>query len=257
MKQQPRGELVIDSHQHPHAGVPQVMEELGIDVSVLLPVGREALRRAREMAEEEPAKYVPFFWIDVADVERSVEELKAAAGEWGCKGVKFQLLLQHRYASDRQLYPVYEACSELGLVVLFHTGAVAFPREFGIPHLTKYGHPMPVDEVAFDFPELRIILAHLGGNYSYEALILAEKHEHLFLDTAYLPFFCERLLPAVTPGELIERAVRVLGPERVLYAYEGLPPSAIRELTIPEQSKRQILGLNAARLFGLPDANGG
>jgi len=128
---------------------------------------------------------------------------------------------------------------------------VPFPHEFGIPHRTRFGHPMPIDDVAFDFPDLRVILAHMGGNYHYEALILAEKHPNIFMDTAYLPFFCERLLPAVTPVQLIERAVRVLGPDHILYAYEGLPPSAVRACRIPEQAKRQILGLNAQRLFGL------
>jgi predicted TIM-barrel fold metal-dependent hydrolase len=244
--------MVIDSHQHPSDRVPQVMAELGIDVSVLLPVGEEALGRARRMALDEPGRYVPFFWIDVANVERSVAELTAAAGEWGCKGVKFQLLLQHLYANDRRLYPVYEKCAELGLVVTFHTGAVAFTEEFGIPHITKYAHPLPADEVAFDFPDLRIILAHMGGNWHYEALIVAEKHENVFMDTAYLPFFCKRMLPDVTPAQIIERAVEVLGPQRILYAYEGLPPSVIRELSIPRQAREQILGLNAARLFALP-----
>ena len=100
--------MIVDSHQHPHPDVPQVMAELGIDVSVLLPVGVEALRRVPQMARQSPGKYVPFFWIDVADIGRSIEELKAAVDEWGCKGVKFQLLLQHLYASDRRLYPVYE-----------------------------------------------------------------------------------------------------------------------------------------------------
>jgi len=83
------------------------MEEFGMDVSVLLPVGSDAVRRARQMAEDAPGKYVPFFWIDVDHVARSVDELKAAADEWGVRGVKFQLLLQHCYASDRRLYPVY------------------------------------------------------------------------------------------------------------------------------------------------------
>lgn len=243
--------MVVDCHQHPHDSVVEVMAEHGFDVSVLLPVGAAAMARARKMAEDAPRKYVPFFWIDVSDLERSVGDLGAAAGQWGCKGVKFQLLLQHLYANDRRLYPVYEKCAELGLAVTFHTGAVAFTREFGIPHRTKYAHPLPADDVAFDFPELRIILAHMGGNWHYEALIVAEKHENVFLDTAYLPFFCERMLPPVTAGQLIERAVRVLGPERVLYAYEGLPPAVVRELDIPEEGKRLILGGNAARLFGL------
>jgi len=245
--------MIVDSHQHPNASVPEVMAKHGIDVSVLLPVGNEAVGHVREMVERSPEKYVPFFWIDVENIQRSVAELKDAAAEWGCKGVKFQLLLQHCYANDRRLYPVYETCSELGLVVLFHTGAVAFPREFGIPHITKYGHPLPIDEVAFDFPQLRIILAHMGGNYHYEALIIAEKHEHVFMDTAYLPFFCKRMLPQVTPGQLITRAVEILGAERILYGYEGLPPSAVKELPLAEEAKRLILGGNAARLFGLED----
>ena len=243
--------MVIDSHQHPGEHVPQVMAARGIAGSVLLRVGEEALGQARRRALAAPGRYVPFFWIDVANVERSVAELEAAVAEWGCRGVKFQLLLQHLYASDRKLYAVYETCERLGLVVTFHTGAVAFPQEFGIPHITKYAHPLPVDEVAFDFPDLRIILAHMGGNWHYEALIVAEKHENVFLDTAYLPFFCKRMLPRVRPGELIARGIEVLGPERILYAYEGLPPSVVRELDVPAAAREQVLGGNAARLFGL------
>jgi len=243
--------MVVDAHQHPHDDLPQFMAERGIDVSVLLPVGPDACRKAQAMARADPKRYVPFFWIDLADVARSVAEMTSAAAAGLCKGVKFQLLLQHVYANDRVLYPVYERCAELGLVVTFHTGAVAFPREFGIPHVTKYAHPMPIDEVAFDFPGLRIILAHLGGNWHYEALILAEKHENLYMDTAYLPFFCRRLLPRVTPGELIERAVGILGPERIVYGCEGLLPEVIEGLDLPEPARRRILGGNAAELLGL------
>jgi len=243
--------MIVDSHQHPHSSVPEVMEQYGIDVSVLLPVGKEALSRIQDMVKESPEKYVPFFWIDVENIERSIEELESAVGEWGCKGVKFQTLLQHRYPNDRELYPVYEKALELGLVVLFHSGAVAFTQEFGIPHITKYAHPLHADEVAFDFPDMHIILAHMGGNYFYEALIMAEKHANIFVDTAYLPFFCKRMLPDVTPIQMIQRGVEILGPERILYAYEGLPPSVIQESELPEESKRLILGLNAARLFGL------
>jgi len=245
--------MIIDSHQHPHSSVPQIMEQYGIDMSVLLPVGSEALGRIPQMVKESPEKYIPFFWIDVGDIERSIEALQAAVQDWGCKGVKFQTLLQHCYPDERRLYPVYEKCSELGLVVLFHSGAVAFTQEFGIPHITKYAHPLSADEVAFDFPEMSIILAHMGGNYFYEALMMAEKHDNIFLDTAYLPFFCKRMLPDVTPIQMIQRGVEILGPERILYAYEGLPPSVIQESEMAEESKQLILGLNAMKLFKLLD----
>jgi len=227
------------------------MEQYGIDMSVLLPVGTEALHRIPQMVKESPGKYIPFFWIDVENIEQSVEDLQAAVQEWGCKGVKFQTLLQHCYPNERRLYPVYEKCSELGLVVLFHSGAVAFTQEFGIPHITKYAHPLHADEVAFDFPEMSIILAHMGGNYFYEALMMAEKHDNIFLDTAYLPFFCKRMLPDVTPIQMIQRGVEILGHDRILYAYEGLPPSVVQDSEMPEESKKLILGLNAAKLFKL------
>ena len=243
--------MIIDSHQHPHSSVPQIMEQYGIDMSVLLPVGSEALGRIPQMVKESPEKYIPFFWIDVGDIERSIEALQVAVQDWGCKGVKFQTLLQHCYPNERRLYPVYEKCSELGLVVLFHSGAVAFTQEFGIPHITKYAHPLHADEVAFDFPEMSIILAHMGGNYFYEALMMAEKHSNIFLDTAYLPFFCKRMLPDVAPIQMIQRGVEILGPERILYAYEGLPPSVIQESEMAEESKKLILGLNAVKLFRL------
>jgi predicted TIM-barrel fold metal-dependent hydrolase len=243
--------MVIDSHQHPHSSVPEIMKQYGIDMSVLLPVGEEARLRVQQMVKDSPGKYIPFFWIDVENIERSIEDLEAAVEGWGCRGIKFQPLLQHCYANERRLYPVYEKCLELGLVVLWHSGAVAFTQEFGIPHITKYAHPIHIDEVAFDFPELSIILAHMGGNYFYEALMMAEKHDSILLDTAYLPFFCKRMLPDVTPIQIIKRGVEILGPERILYAYEGLEPSVVRDSRLSEEAKQMILGLNAARLFGL------
>ena len=245
--------MIIDSHQHPMPEVPQIMVEHGIDVSVLLPVGPGAFDRARAMLRQAPEKYITFFWIDIDDISQSLIDLASAVSEVGVRGLKFQPLLQHFRADERRLYPVYEKCLDLGLAVLFHTGAVAFYQEYGIPHLTKYGHPMPVDQVAYDFPDLPVILAHLGGNYFYEAMILAEKHDNIYLDTAYLPFYCRRLLPDVTPIQMITRAAEIVGPERILYGCEGLSPRVIQDSTLPDDAKKAILGGNAARLLNIPE----
>ncbi len=72
-------------------------------------------------------------------------------------------------------------------LLTFHIGIVKldFKRQLGRPMLS---HPLPLDAVAFDFPELKICIAHMGGNYLYTALTLAEKHEHVYLDTAFLGF---------------------------------------------------------------------
>jgi uncharacterized protein len=243
--------MVIDAHQHPHPHVVKDMNELGIDASVLLPVGDDAFTMIQERMVEAPGRFIPFYWIRMDDIGGSVQELETAVKNHGVKGVKFQPLVQHEYHDERRLYPVYEKCAQLGLVVTFHSGIVAFYKEFGIPHLARYTNPLPLDQVAYDFPGLRIIIAHMGGNYHYEALLLAEKHEHIYMDTAYLPFFCRRLLPKVTPLELIQRAVDIIGPERVLYGFEGFHPDEIRFSTLSDPVKEQILGGNAAALFGV------
>ena len=243
--------MIIDSHQHPMPEAPQVMADFGIDISVLLPVGPGAFDKARAMLEHAPDKYVTFFWVDIDDISRSLSDLELAVGEVGVRGIKFQPLLQHFRASERRMYPVYEKCLDLGLAVLFHTGAVAFYQEYGIPHLTEYGHPMPVDQVAYDFPDLPVILAHLGGNYFYEAMILAEKHDNIYLDTAYLPFYCRRLLPDVTPIQMITRAAEIVGFERILYGCEGLSPEVIQNSDLSDDAKKAILGGNAARLLSI------
>ena len=82
--------MIIDSHQHPNLSVPQVMEQYGIDISMLLPVGREAMQTAQRMAQDCIEKYIPFFWVDVENIEQSVRELEAAVQEWGCKGEHFK-----------------------------------------------------------------------------------------------------------------------------------------------------------------------
>jgi predicted TIM-barrel fold metal-dependent hydrolase len=96
----------------------------------------------------------------------------------------------------------------------------------------------------------------VGGNYHYRALILAEKHEHVYLDTAFLPFFCRRLLPPISPEALIAHAARIAGAEKVLYGSEGLWPQAVLGADLTEHEKALILGENALRLLGIQRPSG-
>jgi len=91
----------------------------------------------------------------------------------------------------------------------------------------------------------------MGGNYSYEALVTAEKHENVYLETAFLQVFCERSLPRVEPIDVIKRGVKFLGAERVLYGFEGLSPKVILESDLANDAKEKILSLNAKRLLKL------
>jgi predicted TIM-barrel fold metal-dependent hydrolase len=144
------------------------------------------------------------------------------------------------------MYPVYEKCVELGIPVLFHAGVVHYEK-----HIAHYGTPIYLDQVATDLPELNIVIAHLGGNFSFEALVIAEKHQNVYMDTAFLPWFCERSLPRVEPLELIQRAVKFVGPDRILYGCAGLAPEVVLESGLDAEVKEKIMHGNAQRLLGL------
>jgi len=253
--------LVINFHEHPGDAVPARMKQMGHDVAVLLSVGNDGMARSIRMAQASPSQFVPFYWVDHrSNLAEEPQRLRRAVEEWGVRGIKFQPMDQHWTADDRRLYPIYEVCQELGLVCTWHTGIVnlGFKYELGEPMLARYTTPLPIDQVAFDFPHLRLCIAHMGGNYHYEALILAEKHDHVYLDTAFLPFFCPRFLPSISPEQLILRAVRYAGAHKVLYGCEGLWPQTILQTDLDDADKRLILGGNALRLLrlGAPESLG-
>ncbi|MBN1399489.1 MAG: amidohydrolase [Anaerolineae bacterium] len=246
--------LVVNFHEHPGDGLIAKNVEMGIDMSVLLSVGNDGLRRSVALAKEHPEMFVPFYWVDHrGDLASEPERLRRAVAEWGVRGIKFQPMDQHWFADDPRLYPIYEVCAELGLVCTWHAGVVTlgFKYELGEPMLARYTDPMAIDQVAFDWPTLKLCIAHLGGNYTYRALILAEKHANVYLDTAFLPFFCQRMLPTLTPGAWLAHAARNVGASKILFGSEGLWPQTVLEADLAEEEKRLILGGNARRLLGL------
>ena len=227
-----------------------------IDKAVLLPVGTENRAKAQEMIQRYPNRFIAFHWIDFDnDIDEELCLLRVQGEASRVKGVKFQPMDQHMVPNDKRIYPVYELCQELGLMVTWHSGMVALPfkYELGGPMLSKYCDPTNFDEVAYEFPKLRICIAHLGGNFMYNALILAEKHENIYLDTAFLGFFAPHFFPPTDPSALITHAVTVAGAEKILFGCEGVTPEDVRKADISEEAKEKVLGLNAAKLLSLAD----
>jgi predicted TIM-barrel fold metal-dependent hydrolase len=245
--------MIINMHEHPGPGAEENQERYGIDLSALLPVGEAAQQRAVEQAAAYPDRFVPFIWPGYAEEwSGAADAVKHYAAEHGCRGVKFQPLLQHGFPTDERLYPMYELCQARELIVLWHCGTVGFREEFGRPHLARYANSaVGLDRVAADFPALKLVISHLGGNFIHEACVIAGKHENIHLDTAYLPWFAPRMFPPTTPQAMMEHAVRVAGADRVLYACEGLSPSVVRETTLDDETQTAVLGGNAARLLGI------
>jgi predicted TIM-barrel fold metal-dependent hydrolase len=142
------------------------------------------------------------------------------------------------------LRSIYEEAQRLHLPVMIHTGTSVFPGA-----RSRLGEPMAVDDVAVDFPDLTIIIAH-GGRplWMEEAFFLVRRFPKVFMDVSSIP--PKRVL------HYFPRLVEVA--EKVLYGSDWPAPgvasmgrnaSEFRELGLPEEALRKILSENAAALF--------
>jgi hypothetical protein len=96
-------------------------------------------------------------------------------------GVKVYLGYQSLYANDRRLVPFYKLCLRYDAPVIFHTGDT-----YGSDARVKYSHPLPIDDVAVDFPKLKIVIAHMGNPWLVDTTELLYKNENVYADISGL-----------------------------------------------------------------------
>lgn len=202
-----------------------------------------------------PDVLIPFASIDPHRGRPGVREARRLVAEHGVRGFKFHPGLQGFAPDDRLAYPLYEAIEELGVPALFHTGQTgigAGVRGGGGIRL-KYSNPLLVDDVAADFPDLRIIMAHPSFPWQDEALAVAVHKEHVHIDLSGWS-------PKYFPPQLVRYANTLLR-DKVLFGsdYPVLTPDRwladFATLDIKPEVRPRILKDNAARLLGLD--NGG
>jgi len=190
-------------------------------------------------------------------VERAVREL-------GLKGIK---LYPHSgfYPNDPRLTPAYEKCAELNVPVVIHTGIKAVRWQW-----MKYNRPIYVDDVATNFPNLKVVMCHGGFPWVDEFLTVAYSNPNVWVDISFLDYI-ERTFKRPGLGEEVMKSLAdLIGPERLLWGSEGpfmdLPPygshgpenyARSQEFLVrrfdffSQKEKSAILGGNAARLLGL------
>jgi uncharacterized protein len=143
-----------------------------------------------------------------------------------------------------KLAEVYRECEKRRIPVMVHTGTSVFPRARNV-----FADPMPVDDVAIDFPSLRIILAHSGRPlYGETAFFLARRHPNVHLDVSGIP---PKSLPRYVP-RLVELADKVLwGTDWPAPGVTSVRKNIDEFLAVGygEAIERKVLWDNAARLF--------
>ncbi|GAA0579789.1 4-hydroxyphenyl-beta-ketoacyl-CoA hydrolase [Paractinoplanes ferrugineus] len=202
-----------------------------------------------------PDVLIPFASIDPHRGRAGVREARRLVTEHGVRGFKFHPSLQGFAPDDRMAYPLYEAIEELGVPALFHTGqtgiGAGLPGGGGIR--LRYSNPMLVDDVAVDFPELRIILAHPSFPWQDEALAVATHKPYVYIDLSGWS-------PKYFPPQLVRYANTLLQ-DKVLFGsdYPVLTPQRwlddFDKLEIKPAVRPKIRKENAARLLGLRAAD--
>lgn len=169
------------------------------------------------------------------------------------------------YINDPELWPFYKRAEELGIVLDMHTGFSWVP-----PGKSKYCLPIQIDDVARDFPNLKIIAFHMGYPYCDDLNMVAMGHPNVYL--------CLSLLVpwAVTApykfGKILGEAMRFVGPDRIIWGTDsagygaqiGAAVKGLKDFQIPEElqwqygylpltdeDKRKIFGGNLAGLLGI------
>jgi predicted TIM-barrel fold metal-dependent hydrolase len=110
-----------------------------------------------------------------------VEELEHAIEDLGLRGLKMGPIYAGFDPRDQRCRPVYKYCQEKGIPVIFHAGTT-FNRDAPL----EFGRPWLFDEVAIQYPELRIVLAHLGHPFYDECLAVVRKHPNMYADISAL-----------------------------------------------------------------------
>lgn len=187
-----------------------------------------------------------------------MDELRRCHTGLGCRGLKLAPVYQGVHPLDPRYRLIYDYCQRHGLPILFHFGTTFTA---GVP--LDYARPLHADQIAIDYPELKVIIAHLAHPWETEAIAIVRRHPNLYADVSalfYRPWqfynslrlsaeygVARKLLfgsdfPATTPADSV-RAIRAV---HELPTGLGLP-------AIPTELIENILDRNSLELLGLED----
>lgn len=137
-----------------------------------------------EGAAANPDVMIAFASIDPHKGRMGAREARRLIEEFGVKGFKFHPTVQGFYPNDRMAYPLYEVIAEYKLPMLFHSGHSGFGsgvRGGGGLRL-EYSNPIHLDDVAIDFPDQPLIIAHPSWPWQDEALSVAMHKPNVYID---------------------------------------------------------------------------
>lgn len=152
------------------------LDEIGVEWGITCD-GNHDNKKTAEIVHTYPQKFKGFIFVDPNKGEAAVRELETCVKEYGLHALYLTAFRTKLPASDKLNYPLYSKCCELGIPVHIYS---SLNLSKAVPY--DIGHPRYIDQVARDFPKLKIMAGVSGWPWVMEFLCLAMRHENVYLN---------------------------------------------------------------------------
>ena len=203
-----------------------------------------------ELAHRYPDQFIGFGTVNPHLGEAALREARRCVEELGLRGFKFHPITQRFEANDERFYPLWQTIAELDVPALFHTGQTGvgarLPGQGGIKN--KYGRPYPYfDDLAADFPNLTVIMAHPSFPWVDEQLSIANVKRNVYIDlSGWSPKYFSPLLVQYCNSLLQDKTLYgsdypVITPDRWLRDFAEAPfRDEVRPKILLENAKKLL-----------------
>jgi len=202
-------------------------------------------------AKSNPDVAIPFASINPTRGQDAVREARRLVDAGAVRGLKLHPPIQEFFPNDRIAYPLYEVFAAAKLPVIFHTGhsGIGTGMRGGGGIRLKYGNPMHIDDVAVDFPDMPIVMAHPSFPWQDEAISICLHKPQVYIDlSGWSPKYFSPTLVQYANSLLKTKVMfgsdyPLLTPDRWLADFE--------KIAIKDEVRPLILKENAIRFLGL------
>jgi predicted TIM-barrel fold metal-dependent hydrolase len=220
--------------------------------------GRPSTRSVVEATRDRPNIWVVAGLSWTAFEPSALDEIRPGVEEGKVRGLKIYPGYEPFYPNDERFEPAFAFAKEHELPVMVHTGDTYTPRG-----KVKYSHPINVDELAVDHPDVDFVICHIGNPWIRDCMEVVYKNANVYCDFSGLVLgdFDDRF-ESYMRKQVQEMLLYGVQPEKCLYGTDWPIASMesylefMDELKMPVKERRMIMSENAIRLFRLPIATG-
>jgi uncharacterized protein len=206
----------------------------------------------KSLVDKMPDRFIGFASVD-PNRDDALEVLEHAFKDLGLLGLKLNPSSQKFYPTDAVMKPIYELCIKYDRPILFHAG-----MSFEANAPVKYSQPMQFEDIAIQYPNLRICLGHFGWPWVMDTAMLLLKYPNVYADTALLFFdspkqFFKQTFSNQIGEYWIDRTLadKVMFGSNYPRIEQKRMKDAVESLTMRDSTLKKVLGTNAQRFIGL------